>query len=38
MMRWHGGMVAAWMPALSSAALPSERVLQRRLEPLRFIG
>jgi hypothetical protein len=24
--------------ALNSVALPSERVLQRRFEPLRFIG
>ena len=38
MMRWLGGMVATWLLALSSVALPSERVLQRRCEPLRFIG
>lgn len=32
--RPHGG---AWLLALSSVALPSERVLQRRFEPLMFI-
>ena len=32
--RHGGGLVLA----LSSVALPSKRVLQRRFEPLRFIG
>jgi hypothetical protein len=38
MMRWLGGMVAAWLLPLSSVAFQSERVPQRRFELLRFIG
>jgi len=37
-MRWPSGTVVAWLLALSSVAGLSERVLQRRFEPLRFIG